>query len=195
MRIVPLPSAPRKVLLFTGHMIDAPGRAVARFPASCEPRVALAIGTLLDELCAGPQDLAISSAACGGDILFAEAVLARGVPLQVCLPFEPPAFAAMSVAHGGPGWRSRFDEVCTAAHLRCLGADPAAGAAPFEQANQWMLDAALAHGAQCLDFIGLWDGRPGDGPGGTQHLVQQVAQQQGRVHRLDPTLLCDGLVG
>ena len=35
---------PRKVFLFSGHMIDAPGRQPARFPPAVVPAAARAIG-------------------------------------------------------------------------------------------------------------------------------------------------------
>jgi hypothetical protein len=51
--------APRKVLLFSGHMIDAPGRREARFPGDKEPIAAVAIAKTLVRIDAGPGDLAI----------------------------------------------------------------------------------------------------------------------------------------
>jgi hypothetical protein len=55
-------TAPRQVFLFSGHMVDAPGRSRARFPPDKESLAAAAIGKLLDELGAGASDAAISSA-------------------------------------------------------------------------------------------------------------------------------------
>jgi len=49
---------PRKVLLFSGHMIDAPGRKEMRFPADKEPTAADAIARTLDEIDVGSNDLA-----------------------------------------------------------------------------------------------------------------------------------------
>src|ERR1043166_7173251 len=80
----PLARPPRNVLLCSGHMIDAPDREDPRFPPSREPVAAAAIAQLLDspEIGAGAGDLAICGGACGGDLLFAEACLARGVGLD-----------------------------------------------------------------------------------------------------------------
>lgn len=69
---------PRQVLLFSGHMIDAPDRKTPRFPADKESIAATKIGEALDKLGAGPGDLALTQGACGGDLLFTEACLARG---------------------------------------------------------------------------------------------------------------------
>lgn len=68
---------PRKVLLFSGHMIDAPARPSLRFPADKTPLAAAAIAASMEELDAGANDLAICGGASGGDVLFVEAALAR----------------------------------------------------------------------------------------------------------------------
>src|SRR5262249_52238955 len=70
---------PRRVFLFSGHMIDASGRATPRFPADKEPIADEAISQKLNELGAGPEDLAMCGGACGGDLLFAGTCLQRGL--------------------------------------------------------------------------------------------------------------------
>jgi hypothetical protein len=59
----------------------------------------------------------------------------------------------------------------------------------FVRANLWLLESALAFGADRLVCICLWDGRGGDGPGGTRHLVDAVRAAGGRVVRIDSNLL------
>src|SRR5262245_22211836 len=58
---------PRQVILFSGHMVDAPDRPTPRFPADKEPIAARRIAGALAELGAGPDDLALCQAAAGGD--------------------------------------------------------------------------------------------------------------------------------
>src|SRR5215472_12439033 len=87
---------PRLVLLFSGHMIDAPRREKARFPPSKEPIAFRAISAVLDKIGADSHDLAICGGACGGDLLFAEASLVRGLSLELYIPFEEPEFLANS---------------------------------------------------------------------------------------------------
>src|SRR5258708_40378146 len=70
---------PRKVLLFSGHMIDSPTRKEPRFPADKEPIAVKAIGDLLDQIAAERGDLAICGGACGGDLVVPESPLARGL--------------------------------------------------------------------------------------------------------------------
>jgi hypothetical protein len=88
---------PRQVFLFSGHMVDAPNRSPARFPPEKEPFAAAAIGKLLDELCAGADDVAICSGACGSDLLFAESCLKRNVRVEVYLPFDEEEFLKNSI--------------------------------------------------------------------------------------------------
>src|SRR5437016_2342482 len=93
-----------RVVLFSGHMIDAPDRSKPRFPPELEPRVANAIGEKLAELDVGNEDVGISGAACGADILFAEAGAGRGLVLRVYLPFEENTFLEKSVEFADHDW-------------------------------------------------------------------------------------------
>lgn len=47
---------PRQVLLFSGHMIDTPGRATPHFPADKEPIAAQKIAAALDQRGAGSEE-------------------------------------------------------------------------------------------------------------------------------------------
>ncbi len=191
------PSAPApggRVVLFSGHMIDAPERPTPRFPAEKESIAASAIAAALDDLRLGPRDLAVSGAACGGDTLFAEACLARGLPLQVHLQFEEPQFVAASVAFAGTRWVDRYRRIV--AHPRTtvrvmpreLGPGPPDGN-PYERNNRWMLYCALTGGTGPVQFVALWNGQGGDGPGGTKHMVETVQAYSGQVTILDTTRL------
>lgn len=97
-----------RVAVFTGHMIDAAGRAQARFPARLEPAVAAAIEAAV---AANDVGFGYCSAACGADILFAEQMLARGGEVDVVLPFRREDFVKTSVAFAGADWAGRFDRV------------------------------------------------------------------------------------
>ena len=187
---------PRRALLFTGHMVDAPDRAQPRFPATHVDAAARRIGAALDEIGAGPEDLALTQGAAGGDLLFAEACLARGVPLRLLLPLTQREFAAASLLPvvDGAAWHARFravvdrlDEPPREAPL-VLG-PLAPGEDAFVRANRWLLDSALAFGRDSLICICLWDGGGGDGPGGTRHLVDAVRAAGGRVVRIDASAL------
>ncbi len=101
-----------RVALFTGHMIDAPGRAQPRFPAHLEAAAQAAIANTLDQVDIG---FAYCSAACGADILFIEQALARNIEVTVVLPFGREDFIRTSVQHAGADWVTRFDDVLSRA--------------------------------------------------------------------------------
>lgn len=186
-------SAPRQVFLFSGHMIDAADRSPARFPADKEPLAAAAIEKLLDELGAGADDVAISSGACGGDLLFAEACWQRRLRVEIYLPFVQAEFLKESIDFAGEHWREKFfwvKERVQGWHImpQEMGPTPT-GEDPFAAVNLWMLDQALAYGARKVSFICLWDRQAGDGPGGTKHLHDAVVQGSGKAYVLDTTEL------
>jgi tetratricopeptide (TPR) repeat protein len=188
-RIV-IPWAPRQVFLFAGHMIDAPGRPEPRFPADNEVIAAKAIENKLEELHAGPEDLALCGAACGGDLLFAEACLERGVRLDLRLPCDEPTFVQKSVAFAGDSWVERYFKVKGNEKTRIylmpdeLGPAPK-DANPYARNNLWQLYTALSWGPDRVRFVCLWNRHGGDGVGGTQNMVETVQKYAGRVYVLD----------
>ncbi len=187
-------ATPRRVFLFSGHMIDAPGRERPRFPADKEAIAAAAIAAKLDELGAHAGDRGVCSAACGGDLLFAEAALQRGLSLEIYLPLQEPEFLKASVAFAGAGWQRRYVAVTRNPAVRMLAAPDVLGplardADPFERANLWMLEQATRWGPAGVHFICLWNGEGGDGPGGTRHMRDEVMKRNGSVHWLDTTKL------
>ncbi len=184
--------APRRVLLFSGHMVDAPGREAPRFPPALVAAAAARIDAALASVDAGPPDLALTQGAAGGDLLFAEACCARGVRVQLLLPLAEVEFIERSIlpSQDGAGWLARFRA------LKLRLADPPlaapdrlgplrAGDDAFVRGNRWLLESALALGADRLRFICLWDGGGGDGPGGTRHMIDEVEARGGRVIRID----------
>jgi hypothetical protein len=188
----PVGASPRKVVLFSGHMIDAPGRPKPRFPADKEPIAATEIARMLDQISPGRGDLAICGGACGGDLLFAEASLARQLTIELYIPFREQEFLAKSVDFADADWRSRFFAAKSRASLHVTPDEvgpPPTEEDPYERNNLHMLDAAMRFGPDKLDFICLWNGEAGDGPGGTQHLMQEVQSKGGRTHWVDTTKL------
>lgn len=180
---------PQRVLLFSGHMIDAPGRSPPRFPADKENIAGRQIANTLDKLHAGPNDLGLTQGACGGDILFAEACRQRSVKLQLLQPFEEQEFIENSVTPADTDWLNRYRTITASLKTPPLAAPQQLGELPpemnaYERCNLWLLTSALSYGPEKLTFICLWDGG-GDGPGGTAHMVEEVKRQHGRVIWLD----------
>lgn len=185
----------RHVLLFSGHRIDEPNRPQPRFPPDKELPAMQRINAALAEIDAGPDDLALCQAAAGGDLLFLEAALARGVRCRVLLPFDEAQFIAESIlpASDGARWRARYfalKDKLEGLRIMPLELGPLpAGVDAYERCNLWLLNSALAMGPDKVRFTCLWDEGGGDGPGGTAHMVEEVQRRTGRVHWIDTRTL------
>ena len=187
---------PRSVFLFSGHMIDAPERTEPRFPND-EKYVditANAIAAKLDELGASQDDLALCGGACGGDLLFAEECLKRGMRLEIRIPFEEPTFLRKSVSFAGDVWGDRFYKVKNNSNTKLFIMPDEIGLAPkdvdpYARNNLWQLYTALSLTQQGkperMHFLCLWNRKGGDGPGGTKDMYDQVSKHLGQVSVLD----------
>lgn len=163
------------VVAFTGHMIDRPTRESPRFPQSIEQAVKNAIRRRLKEICAG---FGYASGACGSDILFHEAILEMKGESHVILPFERDLFTQSSVLIGqGDEWTDRFRRVIgQAAEVLEASHQGQTGGVSYEFANL-LLDGLASIRAQQLEThlvpMAVWDGKTGDGPGGTAAAVER----------------------
>ncbi len=186
--------SPNTVALFSGHMIDAPDRKTPRFPPDKEPYAAAAIANALSRIDVGGGDLAICGGACGGDLLFAEACLARSMRLEIYIPFGERTFLANSVDFAGGNWHDRYLAVKSKAMLHIMPNELgplAAGENAYERNNQWMLEQAARFGGERIAFISLWNGQSGDGPGGAHHFMEEARRKTTRIYWLDTTKLWD----
>lgn len=184
---------PPHVFLFSGHMIDRLDRPQPRFPAAMEEEANKKIQEVLDRLQANAEDLAIAPGiACGGDILFLEACLERQMKIEAYLPFELAEFIEQSVSFAENDWVERFYRIKNHPQVKIylqpeqIGAVPV-GENPFERNNRWALDSSLIYGIDKVRLVVLWDGKGGDGKGGTGDMVKQVGQLGGIVEHLDTT--------
>jgi class 3 adenylate cyclase len=167
---LPMPT----VVVFSGHMIDRPGRPTPRFPQALEPAVSEGIRQKLGGLHAV---IAYGSAACGADILFLEAVAALGGEIRLVLPYQPERFEEDSVAFAGEGWRQRFRTLKDRAASVLVASEQARIDDPlvYRYANRILLGLALDRAARLettLVPLAVWDGQPGDGDGGTASNIQ-----------------------
>jgi hypothetical protein len=99
-------------------MIDAPNRAVPRFPRDLEPVAANAIIRGLSGLItrASPgRWLGVSAATAGSDILFLEACQYLGMPFAIVLEQETEAHIRTAVEYAGGNWVARFRQLSDAA--------------------------------------------------------------------------------
>jgi class 3 adenylate cyclase len=187
-----------KLVIFSGHMIDAPDRRIPRFPAGKEDEVRKLLEKQLEVMNAG---IGFASAACGSDILFLEAMLARGGAIHIVLPWPAEEFVKTSVDLDDKGtWNKRFEAVLArATSVRILGQLYMPGSAiGFEYCNLAVNGLARVF-ARSLDLdispLAVWDGFVG-GPGGTGSFVrywrsQRVAVKIVPIVTLAPSMLVD----
>jgi hypothetical protein len=189
----------RRVLIFSGHRIDAPGREPARFPSEAAGETAELIRTAIrrEKTLAGAAPvIGFAGGASGGDILFHEVCEELGVPTTVMLALAPDLFAARSVDDAGPESRARSDRICKTHPISVLTEGDATGVGwndVWKRANAWILDTALAVGADAHTLIVLRDAEAGDGPGGTEQMLQAARARGVNVIRLDPRRLVPGI--
>lgn len=179
-------------LMFTGHMIDLPGRTEPRFPQHAEPAAWVAIRTAIERARGRTKGriVGIASGARGGDLLFHEGCRLFGIERRMVLPFPPGTFIETSVA-GIPngGWETKFadnwDSLSSGEREVVANEKTDRG---YALCNQRMI--ALAKElSNAYEVIALWDGKPGDGPGGTAEHVDGVRRIGGVVDVIDTTLL------
>ena len=184
---------PAHVVVFSGHMIDDPKvrgegkEKPARFPPAKFEAAAARIRAALDEVGAGAGDLGLCGGASGGDLLFAEACLERGMRVELRLAHVENEFLAESVTFADPDhrWEHSFTRVaenpCTTVLIIPVELGPAPkGVSVHDRCNRWILYSALSQGLLRASCITLWNGEPGDGPGGTQNMVELVRKLTGR---------------
>jgi hypothetical protein len=184
-----------RVLLFTGHMIDAPKREKPRFPPDKEDVARQAIRKAIEDERERPGGVAfgIAGGASGGDILFHEICAELGIPTRLFLALPKDPYIEESVAPAEGDWVQRFDRLTGKLPMRVLAESkdlpPWLAEKPdydiWQRNNLWMLHNALAEGDQSVTLIALWNGQEGDGPGGTGDLVQRVKKRQARAVILD----------
>jgi len=164
-----------RVVVFAGHMFDSPTRNPARFTSAMEPLVVKKIDEALEKFDVG---IAFSSAACGSDILFLEALLKREMEYHLVLPLLPEIFRKISVVEiGGYTWGDRFDKVLTGAASVTIsnGQDCSINPISLQYANQLLFGMARIRArtiGSSLQGLAVWNEKPGDGPGGVASAVE-----------------------
>jgi len=163
-------------LIFAGHMVDLPGRGTPRFPQQLAETARRMIADRLIPFLGQPGIAGIGSLARGGDILFHEECRKLKIPTTIVLPFAPADFVVQSVK-GVPesDWETRFWSLWneTLDEYRQVLNLPVSDAA-YAACNARVLEEATAHGQPHL--LALWDGKPGDGPGGAGDLVERAKE-------------------
>ena len=176
------------LVVFAGHVIDAPTRVPARFPAAAEPRARELIRERLLALKARhPALVVLASAAPGADILVHELCAELGLASVLCLPMPARDVAAQSFGTLD-GWRNRLTAVAQRhgddARVLQDGPELPRWLDPrkvglWERGNRWTLRSAEAWDCDGRTLLALWDrDESNEATGGTGHVVR-LARQAG----------------
>ncbi len=197
----PPPTSITHNLLFTGHMIDKPDRKVSRFPASKEDAVRKLIkDIILEEKSKIGENgtlFGIAGGACGGDILFHEVCEELDIRSRMHLALPRDLYVRESVAFAGGNWIKRFDKLFQKLPHPILSEkiDLPKWLAKkpnydiWSRNNLWELNSALENGGANMTLISLWDGKGGDGPGGTEHMVAEAQARGATLNPIDMNLV------
>ena len=193
----PSDSANTHVILFSGHMIDEEGRKEARFPnelaGEVKEKIMKEVQAIVktDEESDTSQDpkdikfMGIAGGACGGDIIFHEVCKELEIPSELLLALPQEEFIAKSVRRGGNEWVDRFNALDNDPEISCQVLsesydmpkwmrDEGKDYSFWQRNNLWTLYTAMAVGRRNITLLALWDGKEGDGPGGTKHMIGEI---------------------
>jgi hypothetical protein len=192
-------SEPRfaKVLLATGHMIDAPDRKAERFPPRKEGAVRDQIAAQLKKWNVGANDLAICGAARGADMLFGELAAETGAEVWLMLPLPENEFLEQSVRLPDSDWEKRYFDLRSRHGVKTFLQGDRLKTAPkgtsvFARNNRWMVNTARVEVSDPKDLYAvlIWDEKPaGDGPGGTADCAARIRSLGGNIALINPTKL------
>ncbi len=178
-----------KVAAFVGHMIDLPNRQQSRFPQQKEKQVYQSILQRLRNL---DVTIGYASAACGGDILFLEAILELKGEIHIVLPYSMEEFIKTSVdIIPNSNWKNRFLNLINQAVEVSYGSNCYCQNQPI----QYQYTSYLLHGLACIHSkqldskiipMALWDRQVGDGYGGTSTMVEFWQNCQYNVEIISP---------
>jgi len=188
----------KRVVIASGHMIDAPDRPDERFPPRKEGAVRERIAQQLETWSVGAGDLAICGAARGADLLFGELCADRGAEVWLYLALPEEEFLEASVRLPNSDWEERYFKLRDREGVKVfLQGDrlksPPKGTSVFARNNLWMINTARveANDPKNLYAVLVWDEKPtGDGPGGTSDFAVRVKKLGGRLAPIiNPTKL------
>jgi len=200
---VEIPEKPRKgndlIFLFTGYMINNPKKKEDHFPPEKEPEVKAAISAALDKFNAGPNDLAVTTGMdAGSEILFVEACVEHGIPVQAYFPSPEAPYVREFVSPGGEQWVERFynmrnHPLVNEFYQPDSVGPPKNGDNVNERNNRWALYSALARGIDKVRLIAVWDGK-GETPKDldarlVKHMVDLMRDTGGIVEQINPVKL------
>jgi hypothetical protein len=183
-----------RAILFSGYMIDHPGKEKKNFPADKENEIRQEISKKLQELKINTNDRAfVSGLSAGSEIIFAEVCAEMGIKVKAFLPLPESAYIRQFVSLGGDDWVDRFYKIRNHSlvtefyQVENVGA-PKAGNDPYERNNRWTLYSALGHGVDKVILIALWNSY-GDKPKDRDarlvlHMIELMRETGGAIEQI-----------
>ena len=166
------------IILFSGHMIDKEDRRVPRFPARMEWKIKNAIKKNLihESKAAKNKILGIAGGACGSDILFQESCIELDIESKLFIPPNRNEFIKNSIEFAGDEWVTRYENI---SKLITVYSFPESdihrrGMNVWINNNLQMLNYALQMKDAVIKLLAVWDGRSGEGEGGTVHMIRMA---------------------
>ncbi|MDB5555666.1 MAG: hypothetical protein JWL86_5650 [Rhizobium sp.] len=179
-----------RVIVATGHRVDDTGRQPPRFPntkecvekakawlrATIEAEKAQTTGTISG----------VAGAASGTDLLFHEVCAELNIKTTIVLPIPVPDYGQDSVSGGGPEWVEKFNTLMNSNPPIVFSdstdlpvwAKKISNYGVYQRGNIFMMAKALLAPNADVTLLALWNGKAGDGPGGTADMID-LAEAQG----------------
>ncbi len=186
-----------RAFLFTGYMIDYPGKEKKTFPADKENEIRKEILDKVESFKPGPDDRAfVAGLSAGSEILFAEICAEKGIKVKAYLPLPEAAYIREFVSPGGDAWVERFYNIRNHPlvdefyQIENVG-QPKAGDDPYERNNRWALYSSLRYGIDKVHLIALWNAH-GDKPKDrdarlVHHMIGLMRDTGGSIEQINPS--------
>jgi tetratricopeptide (TPR) repeat protein len=183
-----------RAFLFTGYMVDHPGKEKKTFPADKEAEIRQEIQEKLESFNLIPDDRAfVGGLSAGSEILFAEICAEKGIKVKAFLPLPESAYIRKFVSPGGDAWVDRFYKIRNHPlveefyQIENVGL-PKSGDDPYERNNRWALYSSLGHGIDKLRVLALWN-TYGDKPKDqdarlVQHMIELTRDLGGSIEQI-----------
>jgi hypothetical protein len=176
----------KRVVLFAGHMLDAPNRVPPRFPANKEEVARQAIRTAIQaESQESEIAYGVAGGSSGGDLLFHEVCQELGIKTELWLALPPEAYVARAVQNyigsGSDKLVQRFQRLQNSLRIEFMAEREEL---PrwlrtrtdydfWQRHTLWMVHRALTVGTENLTLIALWNHEAGNGTADFVHRVKE----------------------
>ncbi|MGB0452529.1 MAG: TRAFs-binding domain-containing protein [Bacteriovoracaceae bacterium] len=189
-----------KVILFSGHRVDAPDREVPRFPSDLVEHLEDKVEKYIDSL--GPC-IGYCSAANGADLIFIDKMVKAGNKVYCLIPFEEKQFIEESVrwsTEENDEWVERFENIkdkVKLINLKALSIDLKDESFTFSNKVMYGLAKMKAdHLDTTLQTLAVWNPSVIEGGkvsrGGTSHFMTHWQKNGHKVDYFDLTNLKTG---